>query len=186
MLAYSSIAHMGYLLIPLIAGGTEGAASIAFYLASYFATTIAAFGVVAALSASRRVGDSDSLDDYRGLSRRNPILAAVLTLALLSLVGIPLTSGFFAKLYIFGAAAGMGMWLLLIVGVVNTGMSAFYYLRVVIAMYSDDNEQREPIPPIDLPIQIALAACSSVIVFFGIYPTPLIRLAEAATAMFGR
>lgn len=180
MLAYSSVAHMGYLLIPLIAGGTAGMSSIAFYFASYFVTTIAAFGVVTALSAKMRIGDADNLEDYRGLSRRNPMLAAVMTVALLSLIGIPLTSGFFAKLYIFSAAVEVRLWLLLTVGVVNTGMSAFYYLRVVIAMYSPTSGEAESAVSVDSPTQIALAICSAVIVFLGVYPTPLVKLAETA------
>jgi NADH-quinone oxidoreductase subunit N len=181
LLAYSSIAQMGYLVVPLIAGGPRGPSSIAFYLASYFATTIAAFGVIAAISSSRGMGDVEDLDDYRGLSRRNPLLAMTFTLALLSLTGIPLTSGFFAKFYIFSAAAQSRLWALLIIAVVNSGISAFYYLRVVVTMYTHPDEEMEAFPAPDVTTRIALAVSAAIVVFFGIYPSPLIRLAEAAT-----
>lgn len=183
LLAYSSVAHMGYLLIPLISGGQAGSSSIVFYLVSYFATTVAVFGVISIISSLRESGDVDDLNDYRGLSRRNPILAAIFTLALLSLTGIPLTSGFIAKFYIFSAAAQSGLWLLLIVGVVASGISAFYYLRVIITMYSASDEDVQPFLVPSISSGIALAVSVSVIVFFGVYPSPLIRLAEAATKL---
>ena len=178
LLAYSSIAQIGYLLIPLAAGGVLGSSSTAFYLVSYVATTIVAFGIITILSGQREFGDLEHLSEYRGLSIRRPYMAALFTLSLLSLTGIPLTSGFFAKLFIFSAAAKAGLWWLLIIGVFNSGISAFYYLRVIFTMYS----------PSDLPIQlqrtriaggISLGVAASIVVFFGIYPVPLLRLAEA-------
>jgi len=185
LLAYSSIAHMGYLLIPLLAGGTRGPSSIAFYLASYFATTIAAFGVVAVLSGSRLMGDTEELEDYRGLSLRHPLLAAVFALALLSLTGMPLTAGFIAKFYIFAAAAEAKLWGLLIVGIVNSGISAFYYLRVVVAMYSRADAEPAALPKARAASALCLAVCAAVVLFFGIYPAPLIQLSQAATRLLG-
>jgi len=181
LLAYSSIAHLGYLIIPLIAGPPIGPLSIAFYLASYFATNIAAFGVVSVLSAPMEVGEVEEIGEYRGLSRRNPLLAATMALALLSLTGIPLTSGFFAKLYILSSAAQRGLWALLVIAVINSGISAFYYLRVLIAMYTRADGDQTPFPKPGAAAALALGFSVAVIVFFGVYPTPLLKLAEAAT-----
>lgn len=186
LLAYSSIAQMGYLLIPVLAGGALGVASAAFYLVSYMAAAIAAFGVISVCSARRETGDMEQISDYVGLAAVRPGLAAVLAIALLSLTGMPLTAGFFAKFYIFTAAAQRGLWWLLIIGVVNTGMSAFYYLRVVFALYSRrDDSAEEPAVGDTLTPLISLAACTAVIVFLGVYPAPLIRLAEAAARVLG-
>ena len=183
LLAYSSIAHIGYLLIPLLAGGTRGPSSIAFYLVSYFAATITAFGVIAVLSATRPMGDTEELADYRGLSLQHPVLAAIFALAMLSLTGIPPTAGFIAKFYIFSAAAQSGLWWLLIVGIINSGISAFYYLRVVAALYS--HEGADPLPGPKTSGMIALVVSTAVMVVFGIYPSPLIRLAQIATQELG-
>lgn len=180
LLAYSSIAQMGYLLIALLAGGARGVASAVFYLVAYMAASIVAFGVIAVLSASRDSGDVEQLSDYAGLAERKPWLAGVLALAMLSLTGVPLTAGFFAKFYIFSAAAGAGLWWLLIVGVISTGMSAFYYLRVVFALYSRSESSIELPAAYAIGPGIALAAATTVILVIGVYPTPLIRLAEAA------
>jgi NADH-quinone oxidoreductase subunit N len=185
MLAYSSIAHLGYLLIPVIAGGMLGAASIGFYLAAYFATTIAAFGVIAVLSSSRSHGDAEELQEYRGLAYRHPVLTAVFSLALISLTGIPPTAGFIAKFYIFSAAIHSGLWTLVIIGVINSGISAFYYLRVVAAMYGTPGDEIPAHPnPKPLPA-FALGICTSIILIFGIYPEPLIKLAETAMKLTG-
>ena len=185
LLAYSSIAQVGYLLIPLLAGGKSGPPSIAFYLFSYFATTIAAFGVIAVISSSRAMGDVEELEEYRGLSLRHPALAAILSLALLSLTGIPLTSGFIAKFYIFSAGIRSGLWALVILGVINSGISAFYYLRVLIVMYSRPQAEHEPLPSAKAAGAFVLAVSTAAILFFGIYPVPLIRLAELATRRMG-
>ncbi len=138
LLAYSSIAQMGYLLIPLLAGGADGIASIWFYFVSYFITTIGAFGVISALSNGGE--EPMELESYRGMGFRRPWIGAVLALMVLSLAGIPLTVGFMAKLYIFSAAARSGLWVLLVVGVVNSGMAAYYYLRVIGVIYSHTEE----------------------------------------------
>lgn len=186
LLAYSSIAQMGYLLIPLIAGGANGASSAAFYVVSYIAATIAAFGVISVVSARRETGDAESLADYNGLAARSPWLAGVFAAAILSLMGMPLTAGFFAKFYIFTAAARAGLWWLLVVGVVNTGMSAFYYLRVVFALYSRPESESAVSPNgVSFGAALSLAVCAAVIVLIGVCPTPLLRLAEAAAGAMG-
>ncbi len=180
MLAYSSVAHMGYLILPVLAGKPLGPPSIAFYLVSYFATTIAAFGVIAVLSSTRPLGDLEELEDYRGLSRRHPVLAAIFALSLLSLTGIPLTAGFIAKFLIFAAAIHSGLWVLVLVGVVSSGISAFYYLRVLIALYTHPETEPAPLPTARSASAAALAFSTLVMVFFGIYPAPLIQLATLA------
>lgn len=182
LLAYSSVAHMGYLLIPLLAGGRDGAASFGFYLVSYFATVIAAFGVIAMLSS--RGEEIEELKDYRGLAYRQPLPATVLALAMLSLTGIPLTSGFIAKFYIFSAGVQSHLWMLVILGIVNSGISAFYYLRVLAAIYIYAEPVELPGAPL-APARAwgasALVLLAAVILFFGIYPSPLIHLAQGTT-----
>jgi NADH-quinone oxidoreductase subunit N len=178
LLAYSSVAHMGYLLIPLLAGGAAGAAAFGFYLVSYFATVIAAFGVISVLSS--RGEEIEELDDYRGLAYRQPLPAIVLTLAMLSLTGIPLTAGFIAKFYIFSAGIRSHLWGLVIIGIINSGISAFYYLRVLAAMYVQTGPSVARIASARPWGAGGLVLLASVLVFFGIYPTPLIQLAQAA------
>ena len=204
LLAYSSVAHMGYLLIPLLAGGASGPPSIAFYLVTYFATTILAFGVISVLSSSplritdyaSRItppspityhsslltGDLEEIDGYRGLASRHPILAAVFALSLLSLTGIPPTAGFIAKFYIFSAAAQSGLWTLLIIGIINSGISAFYYLRLLVAMYTPSDSPTPPLAPSPprLASALSLAIVTAVLLIFGVYPSPLIHLAQSA------
>jgi NADH-quinone oxidoreductase subunit N len=179
LLAYSSVAHMGYLLIPLLAGGAIGTASLSFYFVSYFITTIAAFGVVAALSQGSE--EVEDLEDYRGLGFARPVLAATLALAMVSLAGIPLTVGFMAKFYIFSAAAQARLWLLLVVGVANSGLSAYYYLRVLAALYSRPAPARtwRPVRPASA---VTLTVLSAALVVLGIYPAPLIGLTQRMAA----
>mgnify|MGYP005837754401 CR=1 FL=1 len=185
LLAYSSVAHVGYLLIPLLARRPDGPASIAFYLGSYFATAIAAFGVISALSRSRSEGDVEDLSAFRGLAFQRPVLAAIFALCMLSLTGIPLTAGFIAKFYIFAAAIESGLWGLVIVGVVGSGISAFYYLRVLGALYARPDADPTPTPSVPTSTAAALAICTAAIIILGVYPTPLIRLAEAAARAVG-
>jgi len=179
LLAYSSIANMGYLLIPLAAGGVEGASSVGFYFVSYFATTIGAFGVIAVLSGSD--GELDEIEQYRGLGFRRRLLGAALGLMMLSLAGVPPTIGFMAKFYIFAAAAHSGLWLLLIVGLLNAGMAVYYYLRVLVALYAAPGAEQQPLPRARPASVLALGALGAVVIFFGLYPTPLIELSHRAS-----
>lgn len=181
LLAYSSIAHIGYLFIPLLAGGREGISSIGFYFASYFITTISAFGIVSILSAGE--SEAENLEDYRGLGLRRPWLGAALALTMLSLAGIPLTIGFMAKLYIFAAAAHAGLWTLLVIGVVNSGLAAYYYLRVLAALYLRPAREDARWPAPDAASALLLLVLSALLIFFGVYPTPLIGLAGHVSAL---
>jgi NADH-quinone oxidoreductase subunit N len=134
ILAYSSIAHFGYLLITVIVGGSTGLMAAIFYLTAYFITTLTAFSIITFLSSGET--DLENIDDYRGLAARHPFFAAGLTVAMLSLAGIPLTAGFIAKFYVLTAGAEIKLWALLVILVVNSVIGLFYYLRVVAVLYT--------------------------------------------------
>ncbi len=154
MLAYSSIAHAGYILVALVAGSPLGSASVLFYLAAYICMTLGAFGVIIALS--RADGERLTFDQYAGLGRRHPVLGAAMALFMFSLAGVPPTGGFMGKLYVFSAAIQANYVGLAILGVLNSVVSAFYYLRVTVVMYMASPELEpmpgEPSPPLSLAI----------------------------------
>jgi len=166
MLAYSSIAHFGYLLITLLAGSTEGIHSAIFYIASYIITTLGAFGIISLLSVCS--GDADSIDDYKGLFYKNPFVAIVMSLAMLSLAGIPLTAGFIAKFYLVLAGVKSGLWLLAFSLVINSVISLYYYLRVVTVMFTTS----EQVKPSTIPLvgNLVLVIIVIGILFLGILP----------------
>src|SRR5438552_195577 len=138
MLAYSSVAHAGYMLVGLTAGGALGAGAVLFYLLVYTFTTAGAFGVVLLLE--RATGEGVSLADYAGLARSHGILALVLSLFLLSLIGIPPLGGFVGKFYLFGAAVRSGYVGLAVIGVLNSAVASYYYLRLIVYMYMREPE----------------------------------------------
>jgi NADH-quinone oxidoreductase subunit N len=138
MLAYSSIAHAGFILTGLTAAGAVGIRSALFYLVAYAAMTVGAFGTV--MLVSGRGEERTRIADYAGLARTNPVTAALMTLFLLSLAGIPPTAGFIAKVNVFSAAIGAGYWWLVLVGVVMSVAAAFFYLRVIVVMYMQEPE----------------------------------------------
>ncbi len=180
ILAYSSIANLGYLLVAFIAGGANGVASSTFYLVAYFITILAAFGVVTVLSSGRR--DAGWLDEYRGLMWSRPGLSAVLTAAMFSLAGLPLTVGFVGKFYLVLAGAGAAQWLLVIVLVIASAIGLYYYLRVVVMMYNrpaQEVEARTPAPAMSAAGGVALAALLVLVVWLGVYPTPLLNLIQS-------
>jgi len=177
LLAYSSIAHMGYLMIAVIAGGVNGAETAAFYLAAYLPTTLGAFGVVTVLSSGER--DCDRLDDYIGLGERRPVLAGILALAMLSLAGIPLTAGFVGKFLVLGAGAGSGQWALTLILVLGSVISIYYYLRVIIAMYmrpADDAVREAPPAQVSFAVGATLTALIAVLLWLGIWPGPILEI----------
>lgn len=187
MMGYSTVAHAGYILMGLAAvsarasGGEAalGPSGVLFYLGGFAATNLAAFSVIIAVS--NRI-NSDKIDDYAGIARRAPWLAAVLTLSMLSLTGIPPSVGFWAKIYLFGAAVNTGLEWLVLVGVINSVVSAYYYLRVVKAMYLSEPESDAKIG-FGFPMRLAVAASFMATLFFGLYPTPLLNLARAAAGV---
>jgi len=186
ILAYSSIAQMGYLLVAFQIGGPIGTSAAAFYLVAYFVMTLGAFAVVTVLSERER--DADLLDDYRGLFWRRPALALVFTAMLLSLAGIPLTAGFLGKFYIVAAGASAGAWALIVILVITSTIGLFYYLRVVVVLYQQpatSDRAHEPIPRQASAATLVLAALTVILVWLGVYPTPLLRVIQAAIGSLG-
>jgi NADH-quinone oxidoreductase subunit N len=179
MLAYSSIAHLGYLLVAFVAGRELGPLAVSFYLATYFATTLGAFGVVTVLSTGGR--EAERLEDYGALFWTHPWLALILSTALFSLAGIPLTAGFIGKFYILRAGAGAALWWLIILLVAANGISLYYYLRVIVTMFTRRRQAAGP-PPVILPFAggAALGLTTLLILWLGIYPQPLLGVIHAA------
>ncbi len=144
MLAYSSIAHAGYLLVAFTAFPQDGLASAMFYTAAYSAMNVGAFAVITAISGYNE--RTRTLDDYTGLALRQPMLAALLAFFLLSLIGIPFTGGFFGKFYVFTAALRSGHVWLAVIGLLNSGIACFYYLRLLAALYTRPALETIPVP----------------------------------------
>ncbi len=180
LLAYSSIAHAGYLLVAFVMTSPQnsvtGISAAMFYTAAYAAMNVGAFAVVShfANAGERYV----TLEDYEGLGRSSPLLAATLTIFLLSLIGIPMTGGFFAKFYVFSAALrGNLIWLTLI-GVVNSAIGAYYYLRIIVAMYMRESRKEVPITPIPFSLGLALALSLLATLYLGILPNRVLQIAQ--------
>ncbi len=186
LLGYSSIAQAGNLLVGFAAvsavsdGEQFGASGVVFFLATYAFTNLGAFFAVMAIS--NRTG-SDEIRDYAGIGRRAPIAAAVLTLCLLSLTGLPPTAGFWAKLYIFNAGINADLVWLVLIAVLNTIVSAFYYLSVVRQMYLGGSEHDEPIVS-PMATRAMLLACAAGVAAIGVYPYPLMDAAQRAVNVF--
>jgi NADH-quinone oxidoreductase subunit N len=183
LLAYSSIAHVGYLLVALLAGGPHGREALGYYLAAYFVTTLGAFAVVTALSDAER--EADALEDYRGLLWRRPWIAGFFAAALLSLAGIPLTAGFIGKFYIFSASLASAQWLLALAVALTSAVGLFYYLRVIVVMFSPaaagPPEPLEPgFPALSPRVGVVLAFLTLLLLGLGVYPSPLVRLLQLA------
>jgi NADH-quinone oxidoreductase subunit N len=178
MLAYSSVAHVGYMLVGVVAGGALGNGAVLFYLLVYTFTTAGAFGVIVLLE--RTADEGVRLDDYAGLAGRHPVLALTLTLFLLSLIGIPPLGGFVGKFYLFGAAVRGGYIGLAVVGVLNSALAAYYYLRLVVYMYMREPVGAGPAAAPSFAGSLALAVALVGIVALGVVPAPFIDLAQAA------
>ncbi|MCL4561285.1 MAG: NADH-quinone oxidoreductase subunit N [Chloroflexi bacterium] len=186
LLAYSSISHLGYLLVAFLASGPLAAVAVAFYLVTYFVTTLGAFGLITIMSNSDR--DAEDPEDYRGLFWRKPWIAGSFTAMLLSLAGVPLTAGFVGKFYLVTAGIGSALWLLVIVLVVTSGIGLYYYLRVVVAMFASLPKGSTIAPAMRISPHFtgALAVTILVLLLFwlGIYPTPILRLIESMVTGF--
>ena len=181
ILAYSSIAHMGYLLVAFEAGGSMASEAIAFYLAAYFITTVGAFGVVTVLSNEER--DADTLQDYAGLFWRRPVLASIFTLMLLSLAGIPVTAGFLAKFYVVTAGASAGIWALILILAISSVIGLFYYLRVVVTMYARVREEAPHAEPRTIGGSYVLVGLTILLVWLGVYPVPFFNVIRKVLPM---
>lgn len=184
MLAYSGIAHMGYALVGLVAFGRDGLAGVLVYFAAYTLMNIAAFAVVAAFSESE--DEPHLLTDLAGQGWQRPVLALALGIAMFSLAGIPPTVGFTAKFLVFRAAVNDGWLWLAVVGVLNSLVSVFYYVRVVFYLYMKPLPKREPHYSEPWAIRLVAAGCAAGVVGLGVLPAWLLGLAEAAAAALVR
>ncbi|WP_212003446.1 NADH-quinone oxidoreductase subunit N [Chitinophaga sp. HK235] len=179
ILAYSSIAHMGYILVAFLSGVQTGLEAISFYLVAYFITSIGAFGVLIVMSSS--IQDAETLKDYSGMFWRYPWVATVFTAMLLSLAGIPLTAGFIGKFYIVMAGVNGHMWFLLFMLVINSVIGLYYYIRIIAMMFKAPatGEELTYIKP-SLPVagNITLMLLTLVLIGLGIYPTAMMQLIQ--------
>jgi NADH-quinone oxidoreductase subunit N len=179
MLAYSSIAHAGYVLIGVAAGNSLGTTGVLFYLASYAATTLAAFAVMTVMGTA--TGEDQTIDAYAGLIRRRPLMALVMALAMFSLTGVPPTAGFVGKYFLFQAAVGSGLTWLAIIGVLTSVISAYFYLRVVVTMFMrEPASQPTPLSLTSPTRGLAVAITAFATLAFGILPSPLLTLVNQA------
>jgi NADH-quinone oxidoreductase subunit N len=180
MLAYSSIAHAGYLLVALIAANDTGKGAVLFYLLVYGVTNVGAFGVIGLLEEPDR--PNDRISDYAGLWGTRPWLAALLTIFLLSLGGFPPTAGFIAKWYVFNAAVSAGYAWLAILGVLTSVVAVFFYLRVIVMMYMTPVDRPVQVPAVPRIAGLALAASVLLVFYLGILPTQVMEWAAASVS----
>jgi NADH-quinone oxidoreductase subunit N len=184
LLAYSSIAHAGYLLIAFAALANNGIPAVMFYTAAYAAMNVGAFAIISHFGGA---GEKYvTLEDYAGLGRRSPLLAGVLTIFLLSLIGIPMTGGFFAKFYVFSAALQANLVWLTIIGVLNSAIGAYYYLRLVVLMYMREPREEAPVRPVPAALGIALAVSSIATLYLGLLPGRVLDYASRSVAELTR
>ncbi len=190
LLAYSSIAHIGYLLIALLAVAVLADGLIAveasiIYLVGYFLMTLAAFGVVTVLSGASEENDAENIDAYSGLFWRKPLCAVIMTTALLSLTGIPLTVGFVAKFYLIAIGAEGGMWLLLWTLVIGSAIAVYYYLRVIFTMVRSPDGASYDHPTAKVEGMAVLVVIGISLIGFGVYPSPLIDFVRSLVGITG-
>lgn len=180
LLAYSSIAHAGYLLVAFAMTTSDnsvaGISAAMFYTAAYAAMNVGAFAVVShfASAGERYV----TLEDYEGLGRSSPLLAATLTIFLLSLIGIPITGGFFAKFYVFSAALKSNLIWLTLIGVLNSAIGAYYYLRIIVVMYMREARKEVPVAPIPAGLGVALALSAIATIYLGVFPNRVLQYSQ--------
>ncbi|BAX91515.1 NADH-quinone oxidoreductase subunit NuoN [Mycobacterium shigaense] len=183
MLAYSSVTHVGFILTGVIADNAAGLSATLFYLVAYSFSTVGAFAIVGLIRDADGVEDA-TLSHWTGLGQRSPIVGVMLSMFLLAFAGIPLTSGFISKLTVFKAAAQGGAVPLVIIGVVASGIAAYFYVRVIVSMFF--NEPTENTPQVVEPgilSKIAIAVCAAATVILGIFPQPLLDLADHAAQL---
>jgi NADH-quinone oxidoreductase subunit N len=180
LLAYSSISHIGYLLVAFLAGGVLGMRAVCFYLVAYFVTTLGAFAVLSSLSDRER--DAEMRDDYRGLFWTRPWTAAVLTAMMLSLAGIPLTAGFIGKFYLVAAGVDARQWALVVILAINSAIGLYYYIRIIAVMFEGKTAERfrgEHLRPSFYIVSgVTMAALALLLVWLGIYPGTVIAVIQ--------
>jgi len=176
MLAYSSIAHAGYMLSGVAAANTEGQSGVLFYLIAYLFMNLGAFGIVGIME-----GEDEknlSIDDYAGLSTQRPVLAMLMAVFMFSLAGVPPFGGFFGKYYVFLAAVKANMTWLAVVGVLTSLVSAYYYLRLVVLMYFRDGKADVPMKP-SFAAMVAVCVSALLILQLGLYPSAVVQLVQS-------
>ncbi len=178
MLAYSSIGHAGYILVGLLAANRTGMWAAIFYLLAYSFITLGAFGVVILLE--RREYAGETCADYAGLAKRAPGLAAMMLVFLIALTGIPPTGGFVGKFYLFAAAIEAGWSWVAVVGVLMSAVSLYYYFRLVVYMYQQDEGAATPLPAAAPAVVVTVGVCAAVTLLMGLWPGPFIHFAKAA------
>jgi NADH-quinone oxidoreductase subunit N len=184
LLAYSSIAHMGYALVAFLAGGRFAVEAVTYYLLAYFVMNLGAFGVIAILSPPDSMRDLDRTEDYRGLFWRRPWLAGALSGMLLALAGVPLTVGFVAKFYALAAGVAASLWVLAVILVIGSVIGLYYYLRVIVVMFRPLPQAVDPgIAAVPSRLQFGqsalMAVLSVMLVWLGVYPAPVIALIQS-------
>lgn len=184
ILAYSSISHFGYILVAFLAGGKMGIESSTFYLAAYFITILGSFGIISVLSDYDK--EAEMVDDYKGLFWKRPLLSIVFTAMLFSLAGIPLTAGFIGKYYVLAAGVNSSLWLLVIVLAGASVIGLYYYLRIVVSMFSQNDAavQNERVIKYTFSGTAALGILTVLVILFGIYPSGLIEVIQSLAKSF--
>jgi NADH-quinone oxidoreductase subunit N len=189
MLAYSSIAHAGYALVGMVAAGatnnpverSTAITAVMFYLLTYAVMNIGAFTIVQLIA---RSGDRrTSIEDYNGIGFESPVLAFSLSLFMLSLLGIPLTAGFIGKVVVFGAAIKKGYYVLVVIGVLNTAISAYYYLRLIVVMFFRDRSTAWTAPKVPVSLAFALILTVLGVLYLGVFPGRVINALQTRIQM---
>ncbi len=184
LLAYSSIAHAGYMLVAFTANSADGVAAVMFYLVAYTLMNLGAFVVITHLgSQGERYVE---ISDYNGLGYRSPLLAGCLSIFLLSLIGIPLTAGFLGKFYAFRAAVQADLIGLAVLGVLNSAIASYYYLRILVAMYMtapDEGVREMPVEPVPRALRWVLGVCAAGTLLLGVLPQPVLNFAVRAAQL---
>ncbi|MDE2149112.1 MAG: NADH-quinone oxidoreductase subunit NuoN, partial [Gammaproteobacteria bacterium] len=183
LLAYSSIAHFGYVLVAFVAGGPLAVEAVGIYLLTYVITTLAAFGVISLMSSPRGQEDAEDLFDFRGLFWRRPYLSAILTVALLSLAGIPLTAGFIGKFYVAAAGVDARLWILLGGLIAGSAIGLYYYLRAMAQLYLRQRWRQPFSAPLNWAMRaggVVMVTLMALMLLLGVYPDPAINLIKAA------
>ena len=179
LMAYSSIGHIGFALLGLAAGTTEGVRGVILYMAIYLVMNVGCWGCILAMRRQERM--VEGIDDLAGLARTNPLMALAMGIFMFSMAGIPPLAGFFAKLYVFLAVIEAGMYTLAVIGVLSSVVAAVYYLRIVKIMYFD--EEGDPFDsPMGGELSFIVAGSGLFVLLFFVYPTPLVSGAQAAAA----
>ena len=174
LLAYSSIGHVGYMLVGVATGTTEGLQGLLVYIILYMVMSICIWTTVLSLGFQNKVGRVKYLTDFVGLSKINPLLAITIALTMFSMAGVPPLAGFFSKLYVFFAAVESSMYLIVIIGVLTSCIGAYYYIRLIKVMFFEKTNNWTLYNPIDREKSLVLAATFFVILFFFMYPSPVL------------